>query len=56
MEPSCLDSFHGNVEVEMAIREWLWMQESGFYHDRIFKVIPKCDKCINVLLGDYVEK
>jgi hypothetical protein len=47
--------FHNNEEVEMAVREWLWMQEHDLYRNGIFKLVPRWDKCINVL-GDYVEK
>jgi hypothetical protein len=47
--------FHKNKEVEMAAGEWLRMQEPDFYHGRIFKLVPRWDKCINVL-GDYAEK
>jgi hypothetical protein len=31
------------------------MQELDFYHDRIFKLVPRWDKHLNVL-GDYTEK
>jgi hypothetical protein len=47
--------FHSNKEVEMALHKWLWMQEPHLYHSRIFKLMPRWDKCINVL-RDYVEK
>jgi hypothetical protein len=47
--------FHNNEEVEMVAGEWLRMQEPDFYRDGIFKLVPRWDKCINVL-GDYVEK
>jgi hypothetical protein len=40
--------------VERAVHEWLQMQEPEFYHDRIFELVPRWDRCINVL-GDYVE-
>jgi hypothetical protein len=39
----------------MAVGERLWMQEPDFYRDGIFKLMPRWDKCINVL-GDYGEK
>jgi hypothetical protein len=42
-------------EVEMAVRDWLGMQQPDFYRDGIFKLVPRCDKCISVL-GDYAEK
>jgi hypothetical protein len=32
--------FHSNGEVEVAIREWLHMQEADSYHDGIFKHMP----------------
>jgi hypothetical protein len=47
--------FHNNEEVEMAVNEWLCMQEPDFYRDGIFKLVPKWDKCISVL-GYCVEK
>jgi hypothetical protein len=28
--------FHSNEEVEMAVREWMRMQEPDFYRDGIF--------------------
>jgi hypothetical protein len=31
------------------------MQKPDFYHDRIFKLMPRWKKCFNVL-EDYVEK
>jgi hypothetical protein len=33
----------------MAAREWLLIQVSDFFLDGIFKLMPKLDKCINVL-------
>jgi histone-lysine N-methyltransferase SETMAR len=47
--------FHSNGEVEMAVRERLRMQEPDLYLDGIFKLVPKSDKCIDVL-GYCVEK
>jgi hypothetical protein len=47
--------FHNNEEVEIAVDEWLRMQKPNFYRDGIFKLVPRWDKCINVL-GDYIEK
>jgi hypothetical protein len=41
--------------MEMAVGEWLQIKEPNFYCDRIFKLMPRWDKCINVL-RDYVEK
>jgi hypothetical protein len=41
--------------VEEAVDEWLQMQEPDFYHKRIFTLMPRWNKCINVL-GDYGEK
>jgi hypothetical protein len=43
------------IRVEKAVSEWLRMQESNFYRDGIFEVVPRLDNCINVL-GDFVEK
>jgi hypothetical protein len=53
--------FHSFEEVEMAVREWLRMQEPDFYPDGIFKLVPRWDKCIsvpknNVVVMRYVEK
>jgi len=36
-------------EVEMAVHEWLWMQEPDFDHNGIFKLMVQQDKCINIL-------
>jgi hypothetical protein len=47
--------FLSSEEVEMAVSEWLRMQEPNFFGDGIFKLMPRWDKCITVL-GDYVEK
>ena len=33
--------FHNNVEAEMALSEWLLLQETNFYHIRIVKVMSK---------------
>jgi hypothetical protein len=41
--------FHCNAEVEMAVGEWLGMQQPDFYRDGIFKLVPRWDKCIGVL-------
>jgi hypothetical protein len=46
---------HNNEEVELAFGNWLRIQEPDFYRDGVFKLVPRWDKCINVL-GDYVEK
>jgi hypothetical protein len=42
------------VEAGMAVYEWLQMQEPDFYGDRIFKVMPRWEKCTNAP-GNYVE-
>jgi hypothetical protein len=47
--------FHNNEEVEMSVGELFRTQETDFYRDEIIKLLPRWDKCINVL-GDYVEK
>ena len=44
---------HSSEEVEMAAREWLETQEAGSLRDDIFKLVPRCDKCITAL-GFYV--
>jgi predicted CopG family antitoxin len=41
--------------MEMAVSELMRMQEPDFYSDVIFKLVPRWDKCINVL-WDYFEK
>jgi len=45
---------HNNGEVEVAIREQLRMQWSGFYRNGNLSRFQNWDKCINVL-EDYVE-
>jgi hypothetical protein len=47
--------FQSNEEVDMTVREWLRKQEPYFYGDGIFKLVPKWNKCTNVI-GDYAEK
>jgi hypothetical protein len=47
--------FYSNEEAEMAVSEWLRMQEPDFYRDGLFKFVPRWDKRSDVL-GDYVEK
>jgi hypothetical protein len=32
--------FHSEEEVEMAVRDWLRMQEPDFYRDGIVKLVP----------------
>lgn len=46
----------GREEVEMAIRERSRMQESYFFRDGIFKFMPRWDKCVINVLGDYAGK
>lgn len=38
-----------NEEEEMAVCEWLQMQQPGFYHDEVFKLVASRDECVNVL-------
>jgi len=37
----------------VAVYEWLQMQKPDLYHDRIFKLMPRCKKCVSVL-RDYI--
>jgi len=37
----------------MARHEWLQMQELSIYHDKIFKLMPRWEKCISDLLTSY---
>jgi hypothetical protein len=46
---------HNNEEVEIAVCEWLLMQEPDFYHKGILNLMPRWEKCIDVL-GYHVEK
>jgi hypothetical protein len=32
--------FHSTEEVQMAVGEWLQMQELSFYHTEIFNLVP----------------
>jgi hypothetical protein len=34
---------HEDEEVEMAVGDWLRMQEPDFYSDGIFKLVPRWD-------------
>jgi hypothetical protein len=47
--------FHNSDDVEMAVCEWLQMQDPDFCHDGSFKPMPRLDNCINVLMA-YNEK
>jgi hypothetical protein len=47
--------FHSSEEVEMALCEWLQIQEPDFYCDRIFKPVPSYGKCI-IAFHDCAEK
>jgi len=40
-----LVTFHNSEEVEMALREWLRIQDSDFYLNWIFKLVPGWGKC-----------
>jgi len=44
-----------NGEMEMAVREWLQIQEPDCYRNGIFKLGPRWNKCINVLV-DWAAK
>jgi hypothetical protein len=35
----------------MAVHEWFPVQETGFYHDGTFKLVPRWNKCAFVLKG-----
>jgi hypothetical protein len=41
--------------MEMASHEWLWMQQTDFYQQKMFKLVSRGVIYINVLV-DYVEK
>jgi hypothetical protein len=40
---------------QTAVGEWVRMQEPDFYREGIFKLVPRWDKCISVLV-EYVER
>ena len=46
--------FDSNKGGEMAVREWLRLQNPDFYGGGIFELVPKWDKCTSVL-EDCVE-
>jgi hypothetical protein len=46
--------FH-NKKVEMAVHEWIWVQQPNFYHSGICKHMPRWDTGINVH-SDYALK
>lgn len=50
---SHLDTFHSNEKVKMAVNACV--QESNLHHSGIFKLLPRCDRCISVL-ENYAEK
>ena len=39
-------SFHSNEKVEMAIREWLRMQESDLDRGGVLKLASRWDECV----------
>jgi hypothetical protein len=39
---------YNNEEVEVAVNEWLLMQEPGLYRNVIFKLMSWQDECISV--------
>jgi len=47
-------TFHSNVAMEMAVREWLQIQKHEFHSDEIFKLMLVWERYVNVL-GEYVE-
>lgn len=53
----CMDgcSLHSREEVKMDLCEWMQMQKPVFYQDKIFKLLPKWHKQINVP-DNYAEK
>jgi hypothetical protein len=47
--------FHSDEEVEMAVREWLRLQESTCYGNGVVTRAKVGKKCVNVF-GDYFKK
>jgi hypothetical protein len=39
--------YHGNEELEMAVREWLWMQNHDFFH---YEILNLCQDRMNAFL------
>jgi len=50
----CLGLFRKNVEVEMALRQQLRIQDPDFCHDGISNLLKIRDKCVNVI-GKYAK-
>ncbi|VVC38555.1 Hypothetical protein CINCED_3A019467, partial [Cinara cedri] len=48
-------NFNEDDEVKKAVSAWLQSQASYFYDERIQKLVPRYDKCLNNG-GNYVEK
>jgi len=44
--------FHITEQAEIAVREWLWIQEPDLYRDKNSDLVAKQDKWIRVL-ADY---
>jgi hypothetical protein len=53
--PQYLGMFNNNEEVEMAVLEWLQVQEPYLCRDGIFKPVPIWDECV-MGIEDYVYK
>ena len=47
--------FHSYAQVEVTDCEQLWMEENNLYCDTVLKLVPYCDKCMN-MLEDHGEK
>lgn len=42
-------------DVKTTVMQWLSNQAATFFDDGIQKLVPRCDKCLNIN-GNYVEK
>ncbi|GBM69491.1 hypothetical protein AVEN_227659-1 [Araneus ventricosus] len=47
--------FQSNEDMRQAVKNFLRSLGNNFYQDGFLKLIPRCDKCIDVG-GEYVEK
>jgi len=40
--------------MEMAVREWVHMQEPDFSMTEFFNLVPRWDRCVGVI-GEYIN-
>jgi hypothetical protein len=49
------DGFANNEEVKNCVRNWLMTRPQTFFQQKMFKLLNRWRKCVE-LQGDYIEK